>query len=153
MKNRLFHLLALLVCLSVLTTASAQTFVRGALYYLLPLNQKGNALEIDAAGKLIVAPLHEDKAGQHFNLSELSGSWRMICPFSNLAVRTSATGLEAGENNGSDEAQLWKTVEQEGGLWLVPTNRPDMVAAVSGGKATLIPKTQAAGNKACLFEI
>ena len=153
MKNRLFHLLALLVCLSVLTTASAQTFVRGALYHLLPLNQKGNALEIDAAGKLIVAPLHEDKAGQHFNLSELSGSWRMICPFSNLAVRTSATGLEAGENNGSDEAQLWKTVEQEGGLWLVPTNRPDMVAAVSGGKATLIPKTQAAGNKACLFEI
>ena len=111
MKNRLFHLLALLVSLSALTTVSAQSFVRGALYHLLPLNQKGNALEIDAAGKLIVAPLHEDKAGQHFNLSELSGSWRMICPFSNLAVRTSATGLEAGENNGSDEAQLWKTVE------------------------------------------
>ena len=131
----------------------AQDFTRGAFYHLLPASKAGLAVGTDAQGHLTLSKLDESNSSQHFTMNALSGSWRMINPFSNQAIRTEGNALELGENNGSDEAQLWK-VENDGKfVLLIPTNRPDMAAAVQSGNLMLIGKAKAKGNKAAQFQI
>ena len=68
-------------------------------------------------------------------------------------MRIEADNVTTGENNGSDEAQLWKTEAVEGGVLLVPTNRPDVAASVekSGTRLVLLPKDKAKADKAARF--
>lgn len=109
------------VCLS----ASAAEFVPGELYTLSPIG----------------APAQADAM---WTLSELSGSWRIINPFSNQALRADGNAVALGENNGSDEAQLWKINPAGKGTYtLIAANRPDMAMAVQGGKLVLVAKAKA----------
>ena len=142
-----------LLCMVAAVTCGAQTYQRGAFYRLL--TQKGLAVGLDRQGRVVLEKPAAQQENQHFTLNELSGSWRFIAPFcGNLALRTEGDAVEAGENNGSDEAQLWKIEQQQGGrVLLIPSNRPDMAAAVRGGSLILIAKSQAAGNKAAQFSI
>lgn len=60
-----------------------------------------------------------------WRLEQLSGSWRFICPASDVALRYGdGDTLETGEVNGSDEAQLWRIERSsEDGVYLVsPAN-------------------------------
>ena len=131
----------------------AQEFTRGAFYHVVPASKSGYAVGADQQGNLTIAKMDEANSTQHFTMNALSGSWRMINPFSNKAIRTEGNALEYGENNGSDEAQLWK-VENDGKfVILIPTNRPDMAAALQSGNLVLIGKAKAKGNKAAHFSI
>lgn len=141
-----------LVCGLCALGATAQTFQRGVLYHLTGANGK-LVVGLDKDGALKLVKPDANAPGQHFTVSELSGSWRFINPFNNLAVRTQGDAVEAGENNGSDEAQLWKTEQDGKFLLLVPTNRPDMAAAVSQGRLVLIAKQKAKGNHAAHFTV
>ena len=152
MKNVKHFLSLLLLCLLGFVPAQAQSYEKGALYHL-SLPAKGLVVTLDAQGKLSLQKLDTGQPGAHFVVSELSGSWRFINPFRNLAVRTEANSVEAGENNGSDEAQLWKTEAAGKALLLVPTNRPDMAMAAEGSALVLLPKAQAKGNKNAHFEV
>lgn len=155
MNKTFLHLrwltLAVAVCLSVLG-AGAQSFKPGALYHLVSA-LKGQVVDANGQGHLALSALNEKDAGQHFVMSELSGSWRIINPFNNQAVRYNGNGVEAGENNGSDEAQLWRVVADGSHYNLVPTNNPGKAAAVQGSKLVLIDKAKAAGNKAAQFSL
>ncbi len=131
-------------------------YVRGSLYRVISqADRSGKALGMTAGGKLQMAAPDAADVSQYWTLSELSGSWRIINPFSNRAVRTEGDRVEQGENNGSDEAQLWKTEPAAGGtVLLVPTNRSDMAAAVRpDGSVALLPKAKAAADKAACFRI
>ena len=80
--------------------------------------------------------------------SELSGSWRIINPVTGNALRLNGNKVEVGENNGSDEAQLWK---YENGL-LIPTNSPNYALAKGqGGTLVVIKKETALTHKAAQF--
>lgn len=142
----------LLLCVTATLTGTAQTYQRGTLYHIV--TSKGLAIGFTKQGGVTLEKFDESLASQQFTVNELSGSWRLITPFfNNLALRNEGNTIEAGENNGSDEAQLWK-FEQEGEkVRLVPSNRPDMAVAVQGAKLTLIAKSKAAGNKAAQFSI
>ncbi len=100
-KNRIFALLLLFMSLSV----CGQIFRKGALYEIssIPLEYEGQLLQ----------------------LSELSGSWRIIDPFTHRALRVSEAGIGWGEENGSDELQKW-TIKKVGEniYTLIPTNAP-----------------------------
>ncbi len=66
-------------------------------------------------------------AGQDvlWTVTPLSGSWRIINPKTHQAVRATAQGLALGEENGSDEAQLWTLhLHSDGTYDLIPTNFP-----------------------------
>lgn len=141
-----------LVAACLVIGASAQKFERGALYHLLSA-AKQQAVGIDSKGNLVIEKLDAADPSQHFTLSELSGSWRLINPFNNNAIRTEGNTVQLGENNGSDEAQLWKTEKDGRFLLLIPTNRPNMAAATRDGKIILIDKSKAVGNKAAQFSI
>ncbi len=153
MTTNFKHCLMLLVLLACgVLGMQAQNFKPGTLYHLVNA-AKGLALSENGKGGLELSKLNEDNAGQHFTANELSGSWRFINPFTNKAVRTEGNAVEEGENNGSDEAQLWK-VEADGKyVILVPTNRPQMAAAAQGSKIVLIERAKASGNKAAQFSI
>ena len=129
---------------------NAQEFKQGVLYHLVS-SLKGQVIDIDSKGQVVLSKLDENATNQHYVASELSGSWRFINPFTNKAIRTEGNGLQQGENNGSDEAQLWKVVASGNAFNLIPTNNPTKAVAVQGNQLVLIDKSKALGNNAAAF--
>lgn len=157
-KNNVLRLtlFCLLACLMGLT-AAAQAYQPGALYHIVPVARQTLAIDHQAdAGKAMLAKTNADRPEQHWTVSALAGSWRLINPFTNQSLRTAGTKVGTGENNGSDEAQLWKieTVGKQGAVLLVPANRPE-VAAVSqaDGSIGLEAKDKAKTDRNAWFEI
>lgn len=124
-----------LACLAVSATAissAALEFTPGRLYVI----SSGRDVVDDRAA--LVKP-DVNSPAQYWTLTELSGSWRLINPFSNLALRSESASVGVGENNGSDEAQLWTvTPTNRGKYTLIPTNRPQLAAAPSGSRLVLV---------------
>ena len=148
LKRAMTILIAL--ALSIGTALAQVAFQQGKLYHITTKDKASQVLTIDQNGALISGALNKENTGQYWKLSELSGSWRIINPVTNQALRVDAVLVELGENNGSDEAQLWKV---EGDL-LIPTNNPGVVLAVAkNGTFTPIPKAQAAQTKGAHFNI
>ena len=148
LKRAMTILIAL--ALSIGTALAQVAFQQGKLYHIATKDKASQVLTIDQNGALISGALNKENTGQYWKLSELSGSWRIINPVTNQALRVDAVLVELGENNGSDEAQLWKV---EGDL-LIPTNNPGVVLAVAkDGSFTTIPKAQAAQTKGAHFNI
>ncbi|MDO4930627.1 MAG: glycoside hydrolase family 2 TIM barrel-domain containing protein [Bacteroidales bacterium] len=155
---RIFARLMMLLTVMLLTGSSvqAQRYTRGTLYRIVPAAQTAKTMDYDAkTGRVSVKKTEDKRAEQHWTVTELAGSWRIINPFSNLAVRAVGTALAMGENNGSDEAQLWKTEPVAGGaVLLVPSNRPDVAAYVNkDGSIALVDKAKAAADKAAQFYV
>ena len=148
-----FCLLAWLIGL----TAGAQTYQPGALYQIMPQARQTSAIDHQAeAGKAMLAKVNADRPEQHWTISALAGSWRLINPFTNQSLRTAGNQVGTGENNGSDEAQLWKieTVGKHDAVLLVPANHPE-VAAVSqaDGRIAFEPKDKAKTDRNAWFVI
>ncbi|MBP5360292.1 MAG: DUF4981 domain-containing protein [Bacteroidaceae bacterium] len=89
MKTKKLFLFVFL--LSTVMAVGAQSFRKGTLYEL-------SGVEMEYAGQLV-------------QISELSGSWRIIDPYKHRALRMGSNGIEWGEENGSDELQKW-TIEK-----------------------------------------
>ena len=140
-----------LTLLSILCIASgfAQvTFEKGKLYHLYATGDKDNVVYEKKDKAVGLTDLEDGNAAQFWKMSELSGSWRIINPVTNHALRVNGNRVELGENNGSDEAQLWK---YENGL-LIPSNSPNVaVAKAKGGTLVLISKEKATTLKAAQF--
>ena len=151
-KNHLKQSLLLTIAALIVATSSlAQTtFVKGKLYHIISSDKTKNILSEKSGSTLGTSKLEKKNATQYWKVSELSGSWRFINPLSNQAIRANGNQVELGENNGSDELQLW---QYEDGI-LYPTNRPDVAAASDGkGNIILIARDKAKGNKAAKFLI
>lgn len=133
----------------VALTVNAQTNIeRGVLYHLK--SSYGTVLTDD--GRLTT--LDATAPAQHWNVSELSGSWRLINPFTQKAVRAEGALVATGEINGSDEMQIWKMESVKGGYILYPTNRPEVaMCAQKDGSISLIEKKGAAKNKQAVFSL
>ncbi len=95
-------------------------------------------------GELYVINANESEP---WTLSELSGSWRIINPFTDMALRADGSSIGRGENNGSDEAQLWViTPAGKDQYTIVAANNPSLawdakakslVPAAKAGKVTI----------------
>ncbi len=128
----------------------AQTqFAKGKLYHIYASGNKENVVYEKENNAVGLADFDKDDTAQFWKISELSGSWRIINPVTNHALRVNGNHVEVGENNGSDEAQLWKI---EDGM-LIPTNSPDVAVAKSKGTLVLIKKETAQSHKAAKFRI
>ena len=100
--------IAALLLVATMSGAVAQNYVKGSLYNVETATKVGQVLTYNADAA---------KAEQQWIVSELAGSWRIINPCSNLAGRCTDDGrVEMGENNGSDEFQLWRTEPATDGL-------------------------------------
>lgn len=148
LKKSLLLTAAALMC-AVGINAQA-TFEQGKLYHIYGAGETENLVAEKMEGTAGFASYDKEDGSIYWKLSELSGSWRIINPISNKALRANGNVVEVGENNGSDEAQLWK---YEDGL-LIPSNNPEYaVAKGRGGTLILIKKERAANMRAAKFRI
>ena len=130
----------ILIALGFACEAAAQRVVVSKL-----LNQ-GRAVTV--RGSVVMG---DDMGGEEqlFNKLEQAGSLRFVCVKNDKALRANNGRVEAGENNGSDEAQLWITRKVKGGVVLVPTNAQTVAMAVGAdGGLTLIPVGEATAENA-----
>ena len=147
-KKFFINSFALVVSLFMAMGVSAQTnFQAGKLYHLL--TQEGKVVAQTSDHKLVVSDLKDGEALQFWKISELSGSWRLINPQTNQALRVNGKNVEVGENNGSDELQKWKF---EDGI-LYPTNAADVALAVDSKGVKLVSREQAKKLKGAKFSI
>lgn len=95
------------ILLCLVAVGYGQSFRRGALYSISHV------------------PLEYD--GQLVQISQLSGAWRLVDPFTHRALRMSDRGMTWGEENGSDELQKW-TIKPVGKdqYQFTPTNAPQL---------------------------
>ena len=151
------------------------TFRKGALYGVYPATDGRLALELDGAA-LKFKSLDAADAGQYWTVTDLSGSVRIINPFTNQALRADGNKVGVGENNGSDEAQLWKAIPVESlelsvesshpdgknpqpsslnpPLMLIPANRPEVaMCRETNGTLSLIPVAEARTKNAAAFRL
>ena len=133
------------------------TFRKGALYGLYPATDGKVSLELDGS-TIKFKTIDESASGQYWTVTDLSGSVRIINPFTNQALRADGNKVGVGENNGSDEAQLWKVEIFQGkmrdAVLLIPANRPEVaMCREANGTLSLIPVAEARTKNAAAFRI
>lgn len=150
MLNNLKKCLAFMFVAAFAISAIAQTtFEKGKLYHIYASGNKGNVVYEMKDKEVGLTDYEKENAAQFWKISELSGSWRIINPVTDHALRVNGNHVEVGENNGSDEAQLWK---YENGL-LIPANSPHVAVAKSKEKLVLVKREKAETLKAAQFRI
>ena len=150
-QSRPIPLLAVAVMLLLSVSGFANVgFEKGALYSIIPQEASGKAIGCTPGGTVGLASHSDGEPSQLWKISELSGSWRIINPVSGMALRVADGQVALGEDNGSDEAQLWKI---DGGM-LVPANKPSLAMAVSkDGTLVMADVAKVKGKKASRFDI
>ena len=73
-------------------TALAQ-FTRGTLYHIIPAADAGKTVCYNEKKQVICSRLDDSNAAQHWTITPLAGAWRLINPFSNLALRTAGSHI------------------------------------------------------------
>ena len=160
MKHRNLGIRSLLVVMMLVVSGALMAqdaFRKGALYGLYPATDGRMALELN--GSSIKFKTYDAATpGQYWTVTDLSGSVRIINPFTNQALRADGNKVGVGENNGSDEAQLWKVEtfqgKMRGAVVLIPANRPDVaMCRESNGTLSLIPLKDARTKNAAAFRL
>ena len=150
--------LMLVAMLCVTGSLVAQTtFRKGAYYNLFPATDGRLVLQLDGE-KAKFQKMDTAAEGQYWTVTDLSGSVRIINPFTNQALRADGNKVGVGENNGSDEAQLWKVEtfqgKMRGAVLLIPANRPEVaMCREQNGTLSLIPVAEARTKNASAFRL
>ena len=143
-------LLTAIALLCAFGSNAQEAFEKGKLYHIYGAGEKENLVAEKMGETAGFLDYDKEDPSIYWKLSELSGSWRIINPVTNNALRVNGNTVEVGENNGSDEAQLWKF---ENGL-IIPANNPTLaIAKGKGGTLVVIKKERAANMRAAKFKI
>jgi beta-galactosidase len=143
-------LLTAVALLCAFSSNAQETFERGKLYHIYGAGETENIVAEKMGEMAGLVNYDKEDPCIYWKISELSGSWRIINPVTNNALRVNGNLVEVGENNGSDEAQLWKF---ENGL-IIPANNPTLaIAKGKGGTLVVIKKERAANMRAAKFKI
>ena len=136
--------------LCAFSSNAQETFEKGKLYHIYGAGEKENLVAEKMGEMAGLIDYDKEDPTIYWKISELSGSWRIINPVTNNALRVNGNIVEVGENNGSDEAQLWKF---ENGL-LIPANSPTLaVAKGKNGTLVVIKRERAENMRAAKFKI
>ncbi len=142
--KRLLPLISfLLVSLLGSLAAAAEGFSPTAIYQL---TISGKALGCSDNGNVTLSAADAGDRSQQWSITPLSGSWRIINIATGATLRADGNQIATGENNGSDEAQLWKINPgaKEGIYTLTLTNRPGTGMTLSNGRLVTAKQSKAA---------
>lgn len=155
MKHRFSIILACLLLIVSTSSLNAQKrFDNKKLYSVLSVKTKGKVWGFSATKLGLVAENESDKT-QLWQIADLSGSFRFVNPYKNLALQAGEDGkVRAVETNGSDEMQLWLIKPAGNYVQLVPANKASVVAASKpDGSIVLIDASKGINNESALFVI
>ena len=130
-------LLTAIALLCAFGSNAQEAFEKGKLYHIYGAGEKENLVAEKMGETAGFLDYDKEDPSIYWKLSELSGSWRIINPVTNNALRVNGNTVEVGENNGSDEAQLWKF---EDGM-IIPANNPTLAIAKGKGGHSSTPKS------------
>lgn len=157
MRNRLLFIFATFMLAFTFVGLNAQKrFDNKKLYSVSSVKYKGKALTYSGvAPKMKLSPLNEADKTQLWGIADLSGSYRFVNPFDNLAIQAGENGLmQAVETNGSDEMQLWLIKPEGQYVRLVPSNKAQWMALCKeDGRIVLVDAAKAGKDEAALFMI
>lgn len=157
MMTRNWLFIVLIVCLGALNDVLAQvSFAKDKLYNLFPGNVPGKVIAFQNDRPLpVLVPVRGNDRMQQWSVTDLSGSFRLMNPFRNLALHARTDNrLGVTENNGSDESQLWTLKGSAEKVQIIPTNTPGLMLVCNGqGELVLLPKKEAEGMAESWFII
>lgn len=157
MRNRLFFVLATFMLFFTFVGLNAQTrFDSKKLYSVSSVKYKGKVWTYTGvAPKMKLSAANESDKAQLWSIADLSGSYRLVNPFDNLAVQAGDNGfVQAVETNGSDEMQLWLIKSEGKYVRLIPSNKASWMAVCKeDGSVVLENIDKAKKDDASLFII
>ena len=157
MRNRLLFIFATFMLAFTFVGLNAQKrFDNKKLYSVSSVKYKGKALTYSGvAPKMKLSPLNDADKTQLWGIADLSGSYRFVNPFDNLAIQAGENGLmQAVETNGSDEMQLWLVKPEGKYVRLIPSNKANWMAVCKeDGSIVLVDAAKAGKDEAALFMI
>ena len=92
---------AAFITFSLPMMAQTASWRKGALYRL-QATTSGRVLDVTGT-TAITASTDAQRTQQYWTIAPLSGSWRILNPFTQQALRHNGNRVETGEINGSDE--------------------------------------------------
>lgn len=157
MKHRFSIILACLLMIMTAGSLNAQKrFDNKKLYSVLSVKNQGKAWSFSVGVPKVglVAEKESDKT-QLWQIADLSGSFRLVNPYENLAIQAGDNGrVQAVETNGSDEMQLWLIKPAGKYVQLIPANRASVMAACGNdGSLVLVEAAKNKSNDATFFII
>ena len=157
MKHSLLPILTAVLLFLGFSVGQAQSrFDKKKLYRIASVKYPGKVWsQKGKAPQVVLDKLNEAEKGQLWAISDLSGSYRLSNPFSELAAQAAASAqVLMTEINGSDEMQLWLAKPAGEYVQLVPSNKAQWVAVCQpDGSIALTDAAQAGQAKETLFEI
>lgn len=146
-----------LFCLGTLLNVQSQVrFDKQKLYQICSAQypDKVWSLQTTSSSKLLLAKANETDKKQLWSINDLSGSFRISNPYSNVAVQAAMPFAQAVEINGSDEMQLWLIKPVGEYVQLIPSNKARWVAACrEDGSVAMMDAAKAGQSKETLFKI
>ncbi len=156
MRRNIFSFLCVLLAFMAGTAQAQIKFAKDKLYNIVPVGQTEKTLSYqEGTAQVVLLPLSAKDSLQHWSVTDLSGSFRFITPFTNKAIHAKADRTPGiTENNGSDESQLWTLRKQGKAYQLIPSNTMDlMLTCDADGNLSLQPKDKIINEKETLFLI
>ena len=157
MRNRLLFVLATFMFAFTFVGLNAQKrFDSKKLYTVSSVKYKDKVWTYSGvAPKMKLTAANEADKAQLWAIADLSGSYRLVNPFDNLAVQAGENGfVQAVETNGSDEMQLWLIKPEGKYVRLVPSNKAQWMALCKeDGSIVLVDAAKAGKDEAALFMI
>lgn len=146
---RMLWLLATIIIASAnIYAIPKKEFSKDKLYLIVSAASEQSAVTQTGATSVGIRTSKPNSLAQQWSISELSGSWRIISPSTDKALRYDGNNIQLGTNNGSDEAQLWKF---EDDLIIAANNPSKAIAIDKDGNLILIKKTEAKNLPNCKF--
>ncbi len=157
MKHRLLFILTILVFAFTSVGLNAQKrFDSKKLYSVSSVKYKGKVWTYaGVAPKIKLSAANEADNAQLWSIADLSGSYRLVNPFDNLAIQAGDNGfVQAVETNGSDEMQLWLIQPEGKYVRLIPSNKANWMAVCKDdGSVVMMDADKAKNDEAALFII
>ena len=157
MKRRLlFILTCFIVVLGVQSLYAQARYDKKKLYSVCSVKYPGKAWSYaGSAPKVKLVAANEADKAQLWGIADLSGSYRLINPFDNLAIQAGANQfVQAVETNGSDEMQLWLIKPAGKYVQLIPSNKAQWIASCKeDGSVVLVDAAKAAKDESTFFTI
>ncbi len=154
MKTR--HFIAAIIGLAMTVASNAGSrFDNTKTYRLSPADDNSKAVSFSEDRQTaVLANTYKFDPLQQWTVTELSGSWRVICPAESKAINV-RSDLKAGlaEDNGSDETQLWLIEESGKYVRLVPANFPQYTLTWGDDGSLTLQEGKAADDMHTLFSV
>lgn len=149
MKNLRLWVVTTLLTVFSCTLMAQSAYTPHALYRLATVDSPTRYVSASSTQRLTLDADRAADEGQYFILSPLSGGVRIIGAFTDLALRCQGMRAELGENNGSDEAQIWRiTPCEDGSVCIASAAVPTLLLAARADGTLAMANRRGAGREA-----